>query len=247
MDEDPDRVRWQGWAAPASRGPAWTDLSHALNPAVSRVATFPAPSFGKFMSMPDDPLNVTEIRMVVHVGTHLDAPSHFIPDGPAIDQIPLGRLHGQGVVWPIRRQVGETIGPDDLDGASPAVRPGDLVLLDTGWSRWFGTPAYDDHPWLSEAAATWLADRQVGLVGVDLATPDLPVPRRPPEGFGWPVHKILLSRGVLIAEHLTGLASLSGRRVEIIIGALNVEGADGAPARILARPLPETPGDRPSK
>jgi kynurenine formamidase len=63
-----------------------------------------------------------------------------------------------------------------------------------------------------------------------------------------PVHKILLSRGVLIAEHLTGLASLSGQRVEIIIGALNVEGADGAPARIFARPLEaQAPGSRTSK
>jgi kynurenine formamidase len=101
-----------------------------------------------------------------------------------------------------------------------------------------GTAAYDDHPWLSAAAATWLADRQVGLLGIDLPTPDLPVPRRPAEGFGWPVHKILLSRGVLIAEHLTGLAPLAGQRVEIIIGAVNIEGADGAPARILARPVP---------
>jgi arylformamidase len=237
VDENLDLARWQGWTAPAPPGPTWTDLSHVLNAAVSRVAMFPAPSFGTFMSIPDDPLNVTEIRMVAHVGTHLDAPSHFIPDGPAIDQIPLARLHGQGVVWPVRRRAGETIGPDDLDGASPPARPGDMVLLDTGWARWFGTAAYDDHPWLSEAAATWLADRQVSLVGMDLPTPDLPVPRRPAEGFGWPVHKILLSRGVLIAEHLTGLASLSGQRVEIIIGALNVEGADGAPARIFARPL----------
>ena len=238
MDSDPNR--WQGWAAPVPGGPAWTDLSHVLNADVSRVAMFPAPSFSRFKSLPDDPLNVTEIRMVAHVGTHLDAPSHFIPDGPSIDQIPLGRLHGPGVVWRVRRQAGEMIEPDDLDGASPPAQPGDMVLLDTGWSHWFGRPAYDDHPWLSAAAATWLADRQVGLIGIDLPTPDLPVPRRPGEGFGWPVHKILLSRGVLIAEHLTGLAPLAGQRVEIIIGAINIKGADGAPARILARPTPQT-------
>jgi len=52
------------------------------------------------------------------------------------------------------------------------------------------------------------------------------------------VHKILLSCGVLIVEHLTGLAPLAGQRVEIIVGAVNIEGADGAPARVLARPAP---------
>jgi kynurenine formamidase len=37
------------------------------------------------------------------------------------------------------------------------------------------------------------------------ATPDLAVHRRP-IGFDWPVHHSLLSRGVLIAEHLTNCA-----------------------------------------
>ena len=56
VDSDPNR--WQGWAAPVPGGPAWTDLSHVLNAGVSRVAMFPAPSFGKFKSLPGDPLNV---------------------------------------------------------------------------------------------------------------------------------------------------------------------------------------------
>jgi len=241
MDQDAGPAAWQGWAAPPARGRAWIDLSHRLSAAVPRVATFPAPGFSKLLSLPQDPLSVTEIRMVAHVGTHLDAPAHFIPGGPAIDQIPLDRLHGQGVVWHVGREAGETIGPEDLDAASPPARPGDMVLLDTGWSRHAGTAAYDDHPWLSAAAATWLVGRRASLVGLDLPTPDLPVPRRPAQGFGWPVHKILLSRGVLIAEHLTGLPPLAGQRVEIIIGALSIEGADGAPARVLARPLPENP------
>jgi kynurenine formamidase len=246
MGEDPDLVTWRGWgAAPAAAGRAWTDLSHVLSAAVPRVSTFPAPRFGKLMAMPEDPLSVTEIRMAAHIGTHLDAPSHFIAGAPAIDQIPLDRLRGQGVVWHLARRSGETIGPGDLDAASPPARPGDMVLLDTGWSRLSGTAAYDDHPWLSTAAAAWLADRQVSLLGLDLPTPDLPVPRRPAQGFGWPVHKMLLPRGVIMVEHLTGVGPLAGQRVEIIIGALNIEGADGTPARVLARPLPEGPETTP--
>jgi len=70
---------------------------------------------------------------------------------------------------------------------------------------------------------------------VDFITPDLAVNRRPPE-FRWPVHHILLSQGVLIAENLTNLRALSGQRVEVMFLALNIEGADGAPARVVARP-----------
>ena len=85
------------------------------------------------------------------------------------------------------------------------------------------------------AAAQWLVERGVKLVGVDFATPDLAVDRRA-EGFDWPVHHILLSHGVLIAEHLTNLHALAGRRIEAMFLALNIEGADGAPARVVARP-----------
>ena len=74
------------------------------------------------------------------------------------------------------------------------------------------------------------------MLGVDFATPDLALPRRAPD-FDWPVHKVLLGNGVLIAENLADFGVLAGQRVEIICGALNIEGADGSPARILARTI----------
>ena len=55
------------------------------------VPFFPKPSFGRIMSQPEHPMNVTEIRMVVHLGTHVDAPKHFFSDGPALHEIPLQR------------------------------------------------------------------------------------------------------------------------------------------------------------
>ncbi len=54
-------------------------------------------------------------------------------------------------------------------------------------------------------------------------------------GFDWPVHHILLGHGVLIAENLTNLRALAGHRIEAMFLALNIEGADGAPARVIAR------------
>ncbi len=233
--------RWQGWrplaarAAPTGTGP-WIELSHPLRADLSRVAFFPPARFGRIMSMPRDPLNVTEIQMVCHFGTHVDAPCHFIADGPAFHEIPLDRLHGPGVVWRLATEPNGRIDVDALAQAQPALHAGDIVLLDTGWAAHFGTPRYDDNPSLSDAAATWLVERGAKLLGVDFATPDLAVARRPP-GFAWPVHHILLGNGVLIAEHLTNLGTLAGRRIESMFLALNIEGADGAPARVVARPI----------
>lgn len=231
--------RWVGWpvdpetpaAAPTE---PWVDLSHPLRADLARIAFFPEARFGRCMSMPADPLNLTEMQMVCHFGTHVDAPCHFIPDGPAFHEIPLGRLHGPGVVWRIEAEPYGVIDAETFARATPAARPGDIVLLDTGLSEHVGGEPYDQNPSIGVDAAHWLVAQAVKLVGVDFATPDMAVNHRPP-GFDWPVHHILLSQGVLIAENLTNLRALSGRRIEAMFLALNIEGADGGPARVIAR------------
>lgn len=230
---------WKGWnvlpaAAPFTATGDWIDLSHVLNEQLPNVPFFPAPRFRRVMAQPEHPLNVTEIQMVVHLGTHVDAPRHFFSDGPAFHEIPLERLHGRGVVWRIAKEDYGVIDVADLEQARPRVRPGDIVAIDTGWSRYFGDPRYDRHPNLSVAAAEWLVGQGIKLLAVDVVTPDLAVNRRAP-GFDWPVHHVLLREGVLVSEHLTNLESLAGGHAEFMFNALNVEDADGAPARVLAR------------
>ncbi len=233
-------ARWQGWRSPAgaSLGGAgnWIELSHPLRADLARIPFFPAPRFGRIMSMPRDPLNLTEMQMVCHFGTHVDAPNHFIPDGPAFHQIPIDRLHGPGVVWRVDPEPYGVIEAATLARLTPALRPGDIVLLDSGWAGHFGTHRYEQNPSLSVGAAEWLVAEGAKLVGVDFATPDLAVDRRP-AGFDWPVHQVLLSHGVLIAENLTNLHPLAGRRIEAMFLALSIEGADGGPARVVARPV----------
>lgn len=225
-------------------GTGWHDLSHVLQEGMPRMQSFPAPRFTRLKSRPNDPLQLTEMQMVCHVGTHLDAPNHFVEGAPGIDEIPLDRLHRTGVVWHLDCAEEELIGPDALASATPRPHPGDMVLLSTGWARHFGTPHYDRHPSLTTAAARWLVDHGVSLLGVDLPTPDLPAHRRPAD-FDWPVHHVLLGAGVLIGEHLTGLVPLAGQRVEVLFLPVKIEGSDGGPARVLARPRPTTSQETP--
>jgi kynurenine formamidase len=232
--------RWRGWRPlpppappPPAAGP-WLDLSHPLSPELAAIPFFPPARFTRIMRMPTDPLNVTEMQMVCHFGTHVDAPCHFIADGPAFHQIPLERLHGPGVVWRVDAGPYQEIDAGTLAGLRPAAEPGDIVLLDAGWADRVGTKEYERNPALTVDAADWLVARGVKLVGVDFATPDLAVDRRPP-GFGWPVHHVLLSQGVLIAENLTNLRPLAGRRIAAMFLALNVVGADGGPVRAVGR------------
>ena len=230
---------WQGWMEPGPeesasvRGP-WIDLSQTVYDGMPRFAAFTAPRVEQIRKMPQDPLNVTEIQIICHVGTHVDAPRHFVPDGPTMDEIPLNRLYGPGVVWKLDIKPFGIVGVDDLERAKPEVQWGDIVLLDCGWWSSFGTDIYDQNYSLSPEAALWLVNRGIKLVGVDCSTVDLAHTQRKP-GFNWPVHRILLSHGVLVAEHLTNLKPLTGKRIEAMFLPLKIRGADGAPARVIAR------------
>lgn len=232
---------WRGWMDLAGQRPAepagtWIDLTWPLSPAVPRIASFPPPRFGRIASIPDRPLNITEMQMVVHIGTHVDSPRHFFNDGPAFQDIPLERLMGQGVVWRIDKPPYGLIEIEDLERMRPALEPGDILVIDSGAAEKVGTPDYDRHPALTVAAAEWLVRRQVKLVAVDTPTPDIALDQRP-EGFIWPVHRALLGNGVLIAEQVTNLETLVGKRVEFMFCPLNIVDCDGAPARVFARAI----------
>ncbi|PZQ59681.1 MAG: hypothetical protein DI544_11185 [Sphingomonas taxi] len=167
-------------------------------------------------------------------GTHVDAPRHFFLDGPGFDEIPLERLYGPGVVLRIEAEADQPITAETLARFDDQILPGDIVLLDTDWARRVADEAYEDHPYLTADAAEWLLDRGIRMLGVDFSTPDLGARLRP-AGFDYPVHKILLGHGILIAEHLANLRPLAGHRIEAMLLGLPVAGSDGGPARAVAR------------
>ena len=71
------------------------------------------------------------------------------------------------------------------------------------------------------------------MICLDIATPDMPEAVRP-AAFDWPVHRLLLGAGVLIAEHLAHLELVAGRRFRALALPIPIVGSDGAPARIVA-------------
>ncbi len=92
----------------------------------------------------DDFFKVEAIRMGPHAGTHLDAPAHFIEDGRSIDQ-----LAAEEFVWPAYKIVVSEldIGEDGLvekndikayEDEHGRIKPGSLVILQTGAEEYFG-------------------------------------------------------------------------------------------------------------
>lgn len=216
----------------------WVGLSQPLYEGMPRARTHGDVSI-RVEHVPGGPpgsaVRITHLGMATHVGTHVDAPVHFLADGRSIDQYPLEAFYGPGVVLDVRRDGVVALEADELEAVGQDVRPGDIVLLSFGYAERFGEPDYYDHPYLSEGAADWLLDREVRMVGVDTVTPDMPGAHRPAD-YAFPVHMKLLGRHVLIMENVgPGVAELAGKRVEVLAVPLPVRGADGAPVMALAR------------
>lgn len=217
--------RWVGLSQPLYEGMPGAKTHGHIS---IRVEHFP-------IGPPEADVRLTHLAMATHMGTHVDAPLHFLAGGKAIDEIPLEAFCGPGTVLDVQREGVVALEREELEAVGQDVRSGDVVLLHFGYAERFGRPEYADHPYLSEGAADWLLERGVRMVGVDTVTPDLPGAHRP-DDYHFPVHMKLLGAEVLIMENVgPGIAALVGRRLEVLAVPLPVQGADGSPVMALAR------------
>jgi kynurenine formamidase len=215
------------------------DLTLPLRPGMPVEPGDPPVEFERVRSHETDGFAVAEFRIGSHAGTHVDAPRHFFAEGATLDQYPIDRFVGPGVVLDCRR------GSAGVAGVHEAACPCGA----TGAARFAGEPEFIDaqalaerlspHPlppggfallWtegalLSLEAAQLLVAAGAGLVGTD--GPSL-------DEDPYPVHRLLLETGVLLVENLYGLDRLGPGPVTCAFLPLAVIGTDGAPVRAVA-------------
>jgi kynurenine formamidase len=103
------------------------------------------------------------------------------------------------------------------------------VLIHTGWDRHWRTDDYfENHPFLTAAAADRLASAGAALVGIDSHNIDDTRTRTRP------VHTRLLGAGVLIVEHMTNLGALPDRGFRFSAVPPKVKGMGTFPVRAFA-------------
>jgi kynurenine formamidase len=213
------------------------DLSRVIYDGMPKIPVLPDVHVKKFFDLDKGhPLNVTELSLPCHAGTHVDAPVHIVPNGKTIEELPLESFVGPGAAISVKKNGGEEVTAEDFEKSGVAVNRGDIVMLHTGWDEKFESPDYNLHPYLSVDAAEWLVKKGVKLFGIDCITVDLPTPLRP-KGFDFPVHKTLLGSGVLIAENVANIGKIVGRKTRILALPLRIKGSDAGHARIVAEVL----------
>lgn len=186
------------------------DLSQSLGPETPRFSDeWPAPSVTPYLSHAQSAFSgryagttveISFAQFITSLGTYLDSPFHFNPDGQAIEKLDLSQLVLPGVVVPCKGlQPRQPIGPELLEGLD---LDGKAVLFHTGWSGYWGMDLYPQHPFLTEETALALRERGAKLVGIDvLLADDHENPRRP-------VHVTLLHANILIVENLAHLDAI---------------------------------------
>ena len=172
------------------------DISIPIRAAMTVYRGNPAVRIRAVKTLRKDGVNVSELCLGTHTGTHVDAPSHFINGAKGIDRVDLERFIGPAWVADLRRVRGG-IGAADLGGAR-IPRGTRRLLLRTSNSRWWhpARPFRTDFVYLAADGADWMVDRGVGLVGIDYLSI---------EGFrveGAPTHHRLLGAGIPILEGL---------------------------------------------
>jgi kynurenine formamidase len=83
------------------------DLSRIIYDGMPKIPILPDVHVQRFLSMEKGhPLNVTELSLPCHAGTHVDAPVHIVPNGKSIDELPLEAFAGDGAVISVKKHGG---------------------------------------------------------------------------------------------------------------------------------------------
>lgn len=185
------------------------------------------------------------LRFHEHVGTHLDAPAHFVDGGVTADGIPPDQLVAPLAVLDVTAQAEAdpdyAVAVDDVLAWEAEYGPlptGAFVAFTSGWDARFDDPdafvnldAQDVqhypgfHP---DTAAFLVSERNIVGIGVDTLSQD------PGNSTDFGTHVTILGAGLYGIEGVANLGQVPASGATIIVGGPNHATASGGPARLLA-------------
>lgn len=212
------------------------DLSHTIEDGLITYRGLPAPIICDYLSREDSKQHYEEgtqfqigkIEMVTNTGTYIDCPFHRYEDGKDLSQMALERFVDIDAVV-IRVPFSETIEITEEHLKNYELR-NKAVLIQTDWAKHWNTEQYyENNPYLTEGAATYLKDCSVKLVGIDSHNID------DTRGKARPVHTILLGAEILIVEHLCNLYLLPADNFTFSAVPPKFKGVGTFPVRAFAK------------
>ncbi|MFA4874072.1 MAG: cyclase family protein [bacterium] len=166
--------------------------------------------------------NWSEIECGTHIGTHIDAPLHFVAGGKSLDDFPLDLMVGEALVVEIGSAMIDRATLQKSDIGDWRV----LFFKTRNQALWKLDRFSEEYVSLTADAAEYLVEKGTQLVGIDY---------RSIEAFeapGYPVHNILLGSGAFIIEGLY-LNDVAPGRYRYHCLPMKLAKGDGGPARVI--------------
>jgi kynurenine formamidase len=210
---------------------AIVDCSHSLHSGMQVYPGDPLVTIAPALHAASDGVNVLSLHMGSQSGTHVDSPFHVRDDLATLDQLPLSRFIGRGIVVdatglaPRQEIPHERFAAHDFTGTP-------IVLVRTDWSDHYGTDHYLAHPYPGVAALSWLLEQGVRSIALDFLSLDM-TPDNPADA-ALTNHYLWSEAGGIIGENLTNLRSVTSETPFFSLLPLNLGASDGAPVRAVA-------------
>ena len=217
--------------------PRWLWLSHVL------TSDTPAYGGGKGLGVAHekslcagDSCNAVRLDLHNHLGSHVDAPLHFIPDGTSVDSfLPEDWMFVQPLLVDLPLEEAVLITPEMIAPLLPATGGlrHDLLLIRTGFEKYRGEERFwKNGPGLSATLAPWIRAnfKNLAAIGVDCIS----ISSMQHREEGRSAHRALLGMGMRLFEDLQ-LSTVQKKLLKKVIALpLRFSNADGAPCSIVA-------------
>ena len=201
----------------------WIDISRPVHP---QIPVWPGDQPYELHQVREPGYVESFVTTTCHVGTHLDAPLHFDDRAVGVEGVPVELCVGPAEVLLIPPGVGAAtpvhLPPDWTPSAPRVLIRTDSHPLDGVIGREFTG--------LSAELVNWLADRGVGLIGID--TPSVDVFKSDDH----PAHRAVLARHLIAIEGLW-LDEVEPGAYHLIALPILLQGAEAAPVRAILKPL----------
>lgn len=186
--------------------------------------------------------------MPEHMGTHLDAPKHFVENGQSMHELDIKDFIAEGVVIDVsdnaEREADYSLTYDDIERwekQNGKIPPRAIVFMNSGWGkRWNDFDGYLNRdsegmlhfPGFSAEAARYLVhERDAVTLGLDTLSADNMLMTVTEDS---PVHRIVHGAGRTIIENVANLDTLPPRGIMVLVAPVPIQGGTGAPARIFS-------------
>ena len=182
---------------------------------------------------------ISVLSILVHNGTHIDAPRHMVEKGISVDKMPVAQFVKQGVLINLPdKGPNSVVTVKDVAESGVEIRANTIVMINTGWTdKMWGKPGFwEQMPYLEKGVAEHLANKGAAGLAIDVF-PEKPLWRgvKLDPGEVWIAnHLALMEKNLPLIQFVTNLSQIGNNRFTVVAVPLAIKGGDASPVRVIA-------------